>query len=310
MPTTLASFLIILLAIFPGALADKLYRMIMGVNWREKEWQIIIRLLGFSLSGIILYSVIAYYLGWPQPIYIFPSNYNADVLKPESLPLIFIPYGGHFLSATLIGLLSAVAMRFLGRWVPTYTGAWEDFIRLSVPEHWVVVTLNSGEVYAGILQSADTSVKQDERDLVLLEPALYRKKEGKYVASSYHSMFLPAKIVYSIAAVYNPETDTERVSAVRQQLFTGGDPEDELEPLLQESSGDSTKANSIRPITKVPTCRPFVLRAAEFGIAGGLILCLLKRSRRKERRHHQLRDSPAKVATSRGQLLGRRKTHA
>lgn len=110
-------------------------------------------------------------------------------------------------------------MRLLGRWLPVYAGAWDDFVRLCVPEHWVVVSTNNGDTYAGMVRTADVSVKQDERDLVLIEPAQYKDAENNYLVLPYQSMFLSATIISSIAVVHDPERDVKRRSDVGQWLF-------------------------------------------------------------------------------------------
>lgn len=86
------------------------------------------------------------------------------------------------------------------------------------PDHWVVVSLHSGGVYAGKLSNADTSVAIGDRDLVLEEPALYDEASGRYLATPYQHLFLPAAAVYSIAAVYEPKLDL-RVTEIGEPIF-------------------------------------------------------------------------------------------
>ena len=59
MPTTLNALFIIIVAIFPGMLGNKAYQMLVGINWREKDFQVIFRLAGFSVIGAVLYSIIS-----------------------------------------------------------------------------------------------------------------------------------------------------------------------------------------------------------------------------------------------------------
>jgi|GEM_PF-1122986 len=219
---TLAALLIVLAAIFPGILGDKIYRTLVGWNWREKDWQSVIRLLGFSIAGLTIYVVLAYRFGWPLPIYVFPSSFSPNAITPQNLGDLFVAYSGHFLGATAAGLVSGAAMRLLGRWLPVYPGAWDDFVRLCVSEHWVVVSTNYGDTYAGMIRTADVSVKQDERDIVLLEPAQFKEEENNYLALPYQSIFLPATVVSSIAVIHDPERDLKRKSVVGEWLFSRG----------------------------------------------------------------------------------------
>lgn len=227
---TLAALLIVVAAIFPGILGDKIYRTFVGWNWREKDWQSVIRLLGFSITGLTIYVVLAYRFGWPLPIYVFPSSFNLNAITPQTLGPLCIAYSGHFAGATAAGLVGGIVMRILGRWLPVYPSAWDDFVRLCVSEHWVVVSTTNGDTYAGMVRTADVSVKQDERDIVLLEPAQYSEKENNYQVLSYQSIFLPATIVSSIAVVYDPDRDLKRNSVVGDWLFpTRTQPTEEVE---------------------------------------------------------------------------------
>ncbi len=56
MPTTPAEILIIALVILPGLLGDRVYKLLVGIDWREKEWRGILRLIAFSVAGAALYT--------------------------------------------------------------------------------------------------------------------------------------------------------------------------------------------------------------------------------------------------------------
>ena len=57
MPTTITALLIITIAVFPGLIGDRVYQFIVGVDWREKEFRTILRLIGFSVIGVVIYSI-------------------------------------------------------------------------------------------------------------------------------------------------------------------------------------------------------------------------------------------------------------
>lgn len=63
---------ILALALIPGALGDWLYRAIVGVRWGESQWTFALRLLGFSIAGLLLFSLFGL-IGAPEPTYIFPN---------------------------------------------------------------------------------------------------------------------------------------------------------------------------------------------------------------------------------------------
>jgi len=222
MPDTVASVLIIVIAVFPGLIGDRIYRSLVGVDWREKEWQGILRLIGFSVVGLTIYALIAEGLDWSPPLHILPTVYTN--LSPDNMKFsqIFLPYGGHLVGGSFAGLLGAAGAKILAKFSyrSVYPSAWDEFIRSHVPNHWVVLGFESGEVYAGKLKVADVSSSSDERDLVLEEPALYDPEAGTYTSTSYQYLFIKAKTVYSIAAVHEP-TDN-RIVPIGQVIFQGG----------------------------------------------------------------------------------------
>ncbi len=67
-PTTTGA-VIVLLAILPGFVGDYIYRSFTRVDWREKDWRSVLRLLGFSVVGAALYSLVAELFHWPAPIH-------------------------------------------------------------------------------------------------------------------------------------------------------------------------------------------------------------------------------------------------
>ena len=220
MPTTLTALLILLFAIVPGMFGEMVYRIIAGTDWRENQWSKVARIIGISIAGLVLYIVMASLAGLPVPQYLFPSNFSEEVFKPSILPGMAFTYVGHAAFAALAGTLGAYVVRGMAKLSPvsTYPDTWDVFARDLVPRHWVVVTLTSGVSYAGMVERADFSVQQSERDIVLAEPALYIEEKGEYVTQSYQYLFLPGALVDTVAVYYDPAVD-ERVTPVNQNLF-------------------------------------------------------------------------------------------
>lgn len=223
MPTTITALIIIIVAIFPGVLGNKAYQAIVGINWRDKEFQVILRLAGFSIVGAVLYSIVADWASFlPLPLHLIPSYYESLSDSPQNLSKIIYPYLGHLAGGFIAGVLAALAMLLLARFSSTtaYPSAWDDFIRKCVSKHWVVIGLKNGNVYAGKIKTADLSVSADERDIILEEPCLY--ENGNYRSLNYQYIFIPSENLYSLAVVHNSKLD-KRIIAVGENLFKGED---------------------------------------------------------------------------------------
>lgn len=225
MPHSIAGLIIITIGVFPGLIGDYIFRSLVGVDWREKEWRAILRLIGFSVIGLIIYALVAEQFDLTPPLHIFPSTYySAAISQKIKLSVVFLPYCGHLAGGFVAGVLGAWGAILLSRFSSNsaYPSAWDEFIRRYSPHRWVIVGLENGEVYAGKLKIADISSGKDERDIVLEEPALYDPLSRNYISTSYQFIFIKASELYSIAAVYEPSTDT-RIIRVGQNLFNQGD---------------------------------------------------------------------------------------
>ena len=160
----------------------------------------------------------------PLPLHLIPNSYESISVNPENLTNILYPYIGHLVGGFFAGVLAAVGMLSLSKIssITAYPAAWDNFIRKQVPEHWVIVGLKNGDVYAGRISNADLSVSKDERDIVLEEPCLYEEDTGNYSSLNYQYMFIPSENVYSIAVVHDSTLD-KRIVAVGEKLFRGED---------------------------------------------------------------------------------------
>lgn len=224
MPDTIVGLLIIVIAVFPGLIGDKIYRVLVGVDWREKQWQGVLRLVGFSVVGVTLYALASDFFYWTPPMHILPSTYETISSQATNLHSIFIPYSGHLLGGGIAGLLGALGAKLLAKCSSSsaFPCAWDQFVRSHVPNHWVVIGLESGEVYAGKLKVADIAASSEERDLVLEEPALYSIESNQYISTPYQYMFIKSKMLYSIAAVSDPTID-KRIVPIGNALFSRGE---------------------------------------------------------------------------------------
>lgn len=223
MPETPTALLILLIAVLPGAFGNIIFQAVLGINWREQVWQSLLRLLGFSTVGVVLYIVFAGLTGAPPPLYILPDTYKSGEFNASSLLPMAVAYVGHCIASAVAGVLGVTGYRVLSIFAPAspYAYAWDDFLRNYVPGHWVAVTLVQGDSYAGILGHADTAATHDGRDLILREPARYDPATKNYIALPYQSLFLPGRLVASIAVVSEPSID-KRLTVIGESVFSGG----------------------------------------------------------------------------------------
>jgi hypothetical protein len=131
-------FYILALALLPGAFGNWTYRLLVGVRWGEEQWRYGLRLFGFSVFGLVLYSL-ATMFGAPEPTYIFPIGFASII--PATLPVIAVAYVGHCAAGAVVGILAAGATRVASMvtGISGYPCAWDDFI-------WVWLLWNDGQL--------------------------------------------------------------------------------------------------------------------------------------------------------------------
>ena len=217
-PTTVAGIAAVALAVLPGIPGDKVYRLLVGADWREDTWRKVLRLLAFSVSGLATYWAFARITGAPLPAYVVPGA--LEKLSAAALDGVFIALIGHFLGASVSGVLAALSIRVLARFSSetAYGNAWDHFIKSSVRDRWVIVGLDNGQSYAGYIDVADTSVAPGERDIILREPALFEPEKRNFRFLEHQALFLLGSTVASVAVIHDPVRDT-RIVPVGDKLF-------------------------------------------------------------------------------------------
>jgi hypothetical protein len=205
--------LVLIVALLPGAAADEVFKRITGTNWREPVYRTTLRWLGLSLAGLALYVVVARELDMPPPLYVLPKSYTAPTLAAETLPRLLIPFIGHVFSAVVSAILISGVLWVLARvWPEQPYGAWDVFVAKHVPSHWVVVGLEDGSAYQGKIRYAEKAVAAADRDLILEEPARFHSEIGTYKPTGHQHLFLPARAIYSVATIFDPDID-KRISS-------------------------------------------------------------------------------------------------
>lgn len=206
--------LIAALGLLPGWPGNAIYEMLVGVNRREKDSRAFLRALLFSVIGLVVAILAFDAMGGTLPLAVLESQSGrqAQLLALAQLYLL------QFLFAALAAVATAVTLRAARPFMPdaAVRESWDWFVQDDAKERWVVVSLESGRAYAGKLKGADVRVDEKDRDLRLAEPAQYR--DGNYFSLPYSTMFIPARLVSSLAVVHDPAD--VRVTAVNQPLFS------------------------------------------------------------------------------------------
>jgi hypothetical protein len=216
------SLLVIILAILPGLLGYWTYGGFFGSNWRESLFEKTLKVILISVLGLVLYVIFNPLVDLPPPLHVLPSTYDLNEFSQQTLHPIALAYLGHVIASEIVVIFAVFVIRGLQRWLPTslLPGAWDEFARNLIDGHWVVVSLTSGEAYAGIVYYADISVRQQERDLIILEPAVYEKGSRNYKATPYQHLFLPSTLISSVATISDGED--KRITTVNSMVFSKG----------------------------------------------------------------------------------------
>jgi hypothetical protein len=245
MPTSIATATVFALALIPGACGAYVWALINGQDWREKEWQAALRYLMFSIAGLAIYVIAGMLMRLPPALHVIPSTYEGSNLKASSLGGIFLPYLGHIVGAVIAGIVAALAHRVICYVAGSspQPSTWDHFLKNSLPKHWVVVTLKSGDVYAGYVRTAEESAPSGERDIVIRQPAKYDDKAHNYRVTSMQDLFVPAELVQNIGTVRS-EADAEVDPKVGNFLFPESEPHVGTEQTLVPTSTETVAGTS------------------------------------------------------------------
>jgi hypothetical protein len=222
MPGTIEALLVLLFAVLPGVPGNLVYQKIIGKDRKEEQWGTVVRIVGLSLGGLMLFIVLGSLVNAPIPAYLSPTTFSNFSLERVFLVSMSLAFVGHTLGALIVSWIGALAIQELNRRTRStdYPDTWDKFARELTSFHWVVATMKDGARYAGMLSRADTSIAQDERDLILEEPGLYSKARDNYISTPYKYLFVPGTLVASIGVVADNTVDTEgRVVQIGEPMF-------------------------------------------------------------------------------------------
>lgn len=222
MTSTVNGLVVLVFVLIPGVPAEAAYNLITGSDWREERFQRVIRIVLLSVLGLVTCAVIAgvFIKAW-IPKYVMPAIYDAPWNR-ELLVEMSGAYLGHTLTSLVFGFvfagISKISAHLMGQTV--YPSAWDDLLRSHTRNHWIIVSLSTGEAYAGILETADQEVPSEERDVLLKEPASYSAKKGNYFTLPYQHLFIPSALIDSVAVVYDDDADEhDRLTEINEPLF-------------------------------------------------------------------------------------------
>lgn len=228
-PSTVGALILVAICVLPGLPGNKLYGWLLGGDWREEAWSRVLRIIGFSVLGLMLYVAATAVFDLPVPPYLQSGTFQN--LTKETLYDLNVALFGQFLGSAIAGAITGVIVRVVGQIVSrsAYGSAWEHFIRDSIDAHWVIVGLQNGDAYAGYISVVDSNSNSPDRDILLIEPARYDEQERCYRTTEYQTLFLAGATINSIATVHEPSRDKHRLTQPGENLFALGDDDEKAQ---------------------------------------------------------------------------------
>lgn len=229
LPSIKGIFLFIF-GLIPGVPGETIYSKKVGLSWRENKLRRVTRTLVISICGLILYiltgELLAYGIGTEvliEPIHVMPSRLEGGLGEVDATQ-VALAYLGHVLFSTAAGVSiayswDAVAEQISGH---SYPSAWESLVNKHSRNGWVIVTLQNGDSYAGMIETADNNVHRENRDVLLKEPAQHNPEIGGFVVIRHQYLFLPAELIRSVSVLHDPEEDGSRVTTVGETILDDG----------------------------------------------------------------------------------------
>jgi hypothetical protein len=209
MSDILNALLVVLLLALPGIAGNAIYTKVTGTTWREEPWRIIFRVFSISIGGLLLYAIVGSLVNTPLPNYLSLETLDTFALKRTASLRMALACLGQFIAAMIVGFIAGKVSQWLasGTRQTRFVDGWHEFVSVHANGHWVVVGINGGATYAGYVQMAGAEKKADERDIILSEPAVYQTDQEKYVPLPYNYLYLPGKVVDSVAIANGEPAD-------------------------------------------------------------------------------------------------------
>jgi hypothetical protein len=233
MATIVNGLIIFLFALIPGVPGEVVYSEITGLDWTEDRLRRLIRIIVISVTGLMVYIFVDDLitrcgLGLADPKYVMPA-YVTELESRALLSEMAWAYFGHVVASLTIGSAAGLvwARQLAGRLGSTpYPSAWDDLVNDHAAEHWITISLVGGASYAGMIETADTGVAPEYRDVLLAEPAQYDAQRDAYISLPYQHLFIPSSLIDSVAVVHDEQKSDERVSEVGEPVFKSSNQDD------------------------------------------------------------------------------------
>ena len=205
MSDLLSALFVILFLVIPGIIGNWIYIKVTRTDWKDEPWWTVVRIFSISLGGLILYVFTGSLLNAPLPSYLSLDTMDTIALRRTATIRMSFAFLGHILAAMIVGFVAGKVSQSIGKTAggSSFSDGWHEFVSTHGNGHWVVVGMASGDSYAGYIQMAGPEKKADKRDVILAEPAVYLAEQEKYIALPYNYLFLPGKVVDSVAIASN-----------------------------------------------------------------------------------------------------------
>lgn len=228
---SLKGIFIFIFGLIPGVPGETIYSNVVGRSWRENKLRRVTRTLVISICGLILFILTGDFLAYigigvvMEPLHVMPGRL-ADGMSGKQTSKVALAYLGHVFFSTVAGGVIAVGWHAIAARISqhSYPSAWESLTSTHSRNRWVVVSLKTGDAYAGMIETADNNVHRENRDMLLREPAQLNPNIGAFVATRHQYLFLPAELIQSVSVVHNPKHDDPRVTEVGEPILSGGYP--------------------------------------------------------------------------------------
>jgi hypothetical protein len=226
----LKGILFFVVAVTPGVFGETLYSKYVGKSATEDRLRRVTRTIIISAGGLILLMVTELFLndiGIPvtlDPMHLapgrYPEGFSMEGFEKEIDVAIIGAYAAHAVSATVVGGIIAVGWDHLASRFNdfSYPNAW-DSVTDQARGRWVVVSTEGRKSFLGVIDTVDTNVPRNSRDILLEEPAQYNEDHGVYVAMAFKSLFIRSELITSVSVLYDPAED-ERVTKVGEVVYS------------------------------------------------------------------------------------------
>lgn len=215
------TLLIVILGIMPGIPGDRVHSWLIGKSWLEKDFEYIIRILGFSVTGFLGYSILSSWLNWPSPIHVLPSTYDGLGVTTDGLSEIGFGYLGHLAVSMVVGGFMGLLHRLVAKCFPSKYGrhrdSWDEFVKVCAQERWITVNLRDGTVYVSILEQADIEREPNFRDLILKEPAIWDEALQNYIATNMLYLYIRGDQIASVSSLTRDRD--KRLTVIGEPIF-------------------------------------------------------------------------------------------